>query len=325
MTQEIAYCTYEDRRHTGIGLKLLLLSYARHGGRSPFYVFLRYPLDGFEDWCARHAPFAIVRPCTSTLFGWNTKTWCVFELFKEGHGRVAWIDSDMILGGDADTELFRHDPSVFLVSSNTGGTHMPIRAEYWGLKVERKLTFSVNAGLFVASRTHEPFLREWQSILASDKFQNDVEKKDFSTRTLGLECGDQDVLEGLLMSKKDFPVHHLRTGNEVANCVGWFGYSFRERLANLGRGVPLVVHAQGAKPWYRVRGAKGMDSLFLQLTTFNIAAARYEKEVEEDTAWMWPDHPATRLYRRLTDWAPNFALLPFMVALKLKQRLSRRR
>jgi hypothetical protein len=103
----------------------------------------------------------------------------------------------------------------------------------------------------------------------------------------------------------------------------------RERLQSLRYGLPVVLHAQGEKPWLRKVGdagglMEGIESLLSHEVSPYLAAARdLEREVEIPLPWTRPESWLGRLSFFLSCGQPGLAGLPVAIAYEAARALMR--
>jgi hypothetical protein len=326
---------YEDRALTGA--KLALLSLRRHSPNIPVVAFLPNASQEFVEWASRLTDVEIRRSCDFTTgVGWNVKPSVIQGLFEEGHDQVIWLDSDIIVCGDLDTHLSSIDSSTVVATEEYYWGHRqgdPERTTGLGLTVGRTFPATINSGLLRFSKAHRPVVDDWASILASDEYRS---VQHLSARERPIHYfADQDTLTGLLGSDTyaEIKVVQLKRGVEIAQCFGPSGFTIRERLRSRAN-LPLLVHAQGVKPWADRRSGKQltsvkrilnyMQSVHLELTPYVAAAQAYRELLAEDVNWMSPSTGLGRMLLRASPNQPNLAELP-LTAIDSVQRWARQK
>ncbi len=307
-------CTYEDRPDCVVGLKLLVLSLQRHCPDLLVHV------AGSQHWPQQRPWFekqknvrwfeetvTVGRSMMTT--GWGVKPGLLTLLLETGHESVLWLDADVLVMRDFRL-LLPGDPRVLVgtedfVYAAVHGSQP--RSDAMGLRPGRRLRRTVNTALLRVHQTHLPLLAQWQQWCASDAFLQ-AQKIPLRDRPVHL-CTDQDLLTGLLGSDQfeSLSFHLLQPGRDIAHCVGTRGYRVVERLRNLGRGWPALVHALGPKPWRRDR------NLFAELSPYCRAAGAYRDMLDEDSWWMEPQTPAGRVMKILALGNGNLDGLPVAI------------
>ncbi|HWH84865.1 MAG TPA: hypothetical protein VNU71_21780 [Burkholderiaceae bacterium] len=333
-------CVHEDRADYLIGVKLAVLSLARHA--PAFQVVVSSPgakLD-FVQWVdrqpnARMANFRHIRQGA----GWNVKPSVLLEMLEE-RADVVWIDSDIVVTGDMTRRFLGRPLDTLLATEETywgqeqGGD---FRTVAWGLVPGRKLRCTVNSGVLRVTRSHVPLLRAWQTMLMHPLYLS-AQSRPWYERPLHM-IGDQEALTGLLGSQEfaHLPVELLRRGTDIAQCFGPAGFTPGERLRALWGTGPSFIHAMGPKPWLRgerppplLRGADLVGGLrdwyrYLSLETspYSVAARRYTSQPDVDVSWVRPRSPLGRGLTALGGERPAAPGLPVAVVDHLARQLRK--
>ncbi len=292
-------CTYEDRPDCVVGLKLLVLSLAQHCPDLPVYLAGSHHWPSQRAWFAKQKNVHWLEQAIATnalaleVGGWGVKPGLLAALLEAGHESVLWLDADILVMRDVRRLLSRDEKVLvgtedFVYAAVHGSQP---RSDAMGLRPGRVLPRTVNTALLRVHREHLPLLREWGRWCASPSFL-EAQKKPLNQRPVHL-CGDQDVLTGLLGSDMyaEVPLQLLQPGRDIAHCVGTRGYRVAERLRNLWRGWPTLVHALGPKPWRPDR------NLFAEVSPYCRAALTYRDQLEEETRWMNPQTLSGRVMK----------------------------
>ncbi len=315
---------YEDRPAALTGLKLAVLSLARHSPDLPVIAWVPGAPEPFLRWAAGRDGLSVRTDRTGlTGAGWNVKPSVLLSAFDEGHDEALWFDTDMLVTGDLAARLAQAPPDVLVATQEYYWGHhqgTPRRTTGLGRRVSRVFPSTVNTCLLRVGRAHLDLVREWSRVLASPEY---VQAQSLSAQDRPLHFwSDLDVLTGLLGSTEfaHVPVDQLRRGTEIAQCYGPSGFTVRERL-RVGSGAPLVIHAMGAKPWAPPAPGAGADGVLgrlraeveavhQDLTPFVAAAAEYADALDEDTSWLTPRTRVGSVVRRALPGHPAWQELP---------------
>lgn len=304
-------CAYEDRPSALVGLKLLLLSLARHSPGLPVRLYCPVSDDNFRAWVKGQPNVELRAPPPDCLAGWDVKPTLILELFDEGHDEVVWMDTDLIITRDLRQIIGELPEDVFVAAEEHPwalGNGSPRRTEHLGLQVARIFPRTFNAGILRVTRYHRPLLEHWNVLLREPEYRKS-QSLPFEQRLWYFGC-DQDLLTGLLGSTlfEHIPVRLLSAGPEIAHCFCNRGYTVGNRLGNLFRGLPPLVHGQGPKPWELT------DVLFAELSPYCAAALPYAEQLDEPTSWMRPRSGWGRFLNGLTLGNPNLRDMPLVAA-----------
>jgi hypothetical protein len=232
--------------------------------------------------------------------GWNVKATLLLHLLRIGHSQVIWLDSDILLNGEALSKFTSAPLEVFGASEEAywGQTQGSlVRTVAWGLKPGRHIPYTLNSGILRVTHSHVDLLAAWQKLL-----QHPLYTKAQTLRTPS-ECPlhmitDQDVLTALLGSAHfaGVPLLLLKRGVDIAQCFGAGGFTPWERIRCIFSGLPPLVHAMGTKPWEREPNApklrlsasglrEYLEFLHLELTPYNAIAQQFRPALSEDLQW----------------------------------------
>ena len=276
----VGICTYEDRPNCFIGLKLLVLSLARHSPDLLLRVSKRGEHAGFDEWISRQPNAQLVDVPAGCDSGKNAKPYLIQEVLDEGVDRAIWIDADMIVAGSV-RQFVDPDPSVFVTTEPVPWVPYQgsrIRAEGLGLTPTRDLLLTTNSSFIVVSREHQDLLNAWKQLMQREDYQA-AQKGRMKDPPPHLG-GDQNLLCALLGS--DFgnvPLQMLRQGRDVVHCLGPHAYRSIDRVRNAWRGLPPLVHAIGKKPWNSDAPAH------IRLSPYCYLARHYRDQVDEPMEW----------------------------------------
>lgn len=317
-------CITEDRREFEVPLQLLLLSLERHCETVPVKLFFSAATDEFANWIRQFPQVDLDTRALSEAKGWNVKPQALLALLRAGHDAVLWIDSDIIVTRDFRNDFDHLGPQTIVGTEealwgNYSDAHA-WRAQRWGMRIGRELPFTLNTAVLRVTSAHIPLLLEWQKLLDTEAYKcAQVLKAD---QRPGHMFGDQDVLTALLTSREfsHTDVKFLRRGSDIIQYFGLSGYTCVERLRNLINGPPRFVHSQVFKPWVKFRTARSienmrdfLDTLYLDLSPYTLAARKYERDLMVASPWMRPQSTTAALMRILGLWYAPLVGLPIAI------------
>jgi len=299
-------CIYEDRPKYLIGVKLTVLSLARHCPDLPVIISCPQPPATFRQWAEVQPNVKLLAEDDLAEVGWNVKPTILLRRLNEGHSEVVWIDSDIIVNRDFRQRLQHLSDDTVIATQEDywgqyqGGSH---RTVAWGLKPSRTFPTTINTGIVRVTPHHVELLKAWQAML-NDPTYIQASTAPYYDRPLHM-LGDQEVLTALLGSIEfsHVPVEMLKRGTDIAQCYGPAGYTPTERLQTLlkGQGLPALVHSMGRKPWemalspaeiwssqesLKKRLRTYYEHIHLELSPYTSIARQYRQQIEEDAPWM---------------------------------------
>lgn len=328
----LTYCCAEDRKGAEIGLKLLVLSVARHSPGVPLHLHRPHPLPEFVAWLRR---FPQVRLFPDPLPGasdWNTKPHALLPALAGDDDVAVWLDSDLMLAGDPRPWFAGLGPGEIGLAEEPAShpdPGMALRTRGWGFTPGPDRGITINSCVIRVTPRHRRLLERWKECMARDDYRA-WQARPVGERPPAMKS-DQDVLNALLGAEEfqDLRVRLLRSGREVVHCGGALAYGLAERVAGLAGPHPLFLHAISVKPWMILNPGQALAGrmwwwrrLNQELSPYVAHARRYRDAVDEPTRWMdWrtPTGTALRLLG-LGHWALRG--LPVTAAATVVQRLG---
>lgn len=321
-------CVHEDRADYLIGLKLTVLSLARHCPDLPVIISCPHPPDAFRHWVATLPNAQLMADPNLAGLSWNVKPTILLRCLEEGHRDVIWIDTDIIVNRDFRPRLAHLDDKTLVVTQDVywgqqqGGTH---RTVAWGLKPGRTLPTAVNSCVIRATPQHVELLQAWRTMLNHPIYRH-AQRLPYYERPLHM-LTDQEVLTALLGSTEfsHIPVEMLERGTEIAQCFGPAGYTPAERLSNIHQGLPAFIHSMGRKPWERAsspgeiwssgepllrRLRKYYDYIHLELSPYTSIAHEYREQLGEEATWLAVKSIPAQFLRALSGGHPMLQGFP---------------
>jgi hypothetical protein len=294
----LTFVAYEDRSSDEIGLMLLAVSFERAIPGDRLICYCPSSFTKIRKLAAGNKRLEIRDSDALDVRGWETKPSLLLRLLDEGHDDVVWLDSDLILLEGAADLVKRSDPRTLLITEEhlaVEGTNIPDMAALAGMKSVRTFQRGINSCVIGVTPVHREILTAWSEAMRGPAFQA-VQQLSYFDRPRHLQS-DQDVLAALLGSERfaDIPVRQLRSGTDVAHCWFYAGFSAKDRLRALWRGLPPVIHSPGNKPWRRRMEPNRLPRIALDISTYNSVARRFGNATGEDMGWTKPEMPLGKL------------------------------
>lgn len=331
-SSELTVCIAENRASCEPALRILVASLARHCPGLPVLLFCPNATQAFARWLA---PFdqCLLNPCRldGEWTKYDIKPLALLAALRFGASAALWIDSDILVARDF-RPIFAGAPAevVGVAEEALGGHGDPdgLRARLWGMPVGRALPYTANTCVVRVSHAHRELLETWHALLRDDAYRA-AQDRPWYEREVHL-AGDQDAFTALLASGRfaAFPIRWVRRGRDIVQFFGPYGYTVRERIGHLVRGMPCFVHSQGFSPWWPPSApARGWSARFAHLydalSPYTVLARGYA-DVLEDPSWL---RPPTRASRLLAGRSAPLTGLPLAVAadaVRLGRSLRRR-
>ena len=221
----------DDRPSAEVGVRLLVASLDRYARGESIRVVFPPADDEFKAWIAEK-PVTLQTSWPSPHGGWDVKPAALLEALDDAD-EVVWLDSDVICAGDPRPLFDGLDEATLAVGEEPGNGTVAGgctgRAADWGFAVGRDLP-ALNSGTLRVTRHHRPLLEAWREAMNDPRYR-DNQTRHQRDRDLGC-VGDQDVLSALVGSEPfaDVPVKLLRSGRDVVQNLGTYGWLPRDRL-----------------------------------------------------------------------------------------------
>ena len=303
----VVACSYEDRKTHQIGLKVLCATMHRYSPSIPLKIATTSQDGELDAWLSRYKRCEQIRLVDGAGCGWDVKPTLLLQLLDEGWERVLWIDADIAANGDV-LQLVPEDPNIFVASEPVPAAPNDSSAESTkalGLEIGREMPI-VNSCFLHVSSSHRALLEDWAQCQQLEAYQ-EAQRKPPKQRP-SYFVSDQDVLRGVLGSRKHahVKVQRIRCGRDIVHCLGVRNYRIRDRLLNIGRGMPKLIHAHGPKkPWFEGHSEAS------QLQPYDYVVRSVADLMDgEEISWARVTSAKRRMFYWLTCRSPNLGGLP---------------
>ncbi len=299
---------YENRPECEDGVRVLVASLKRAIPGARLRLYHNPASPDFADWIGQF-PGIEWRPATlPASAGWNVKPHVLTEALDDGHEQALWLDADLLVARDFFPFLAAAPADALIATEEASWGSWDdsefLRTRGWGLELGRQLPFTANSCVLRVTQAHRGLIAAWQELLSSPVYIA-AQAADSSTRPPHM-IGDQDVLTALLGANafKHIELRFMRRGKHILQLFGPLGFTIRERLQiGFGR-LPLIIHAQGTKPWKVERAAhkrRWYGRLFAIYQDTSAYIMFVEKYLQPGLrfAWLAPASRAGAVLRRL--------------------------
>ena len=330
-------CMHEDRTECLTGVKLGILSLRRHSPSLGIVLNSPTAPPAFVEWARRIPQLTLASYTDIRDHGWNMKPHMLLRLLQEGYPEVIWMDADIIAHRDVLTPLTRLAPEVLVATQETywgqsqGGTE---RTRAWGFTPGRVLPCTVNSGVLRVTTKHLGLLKAWESLLQHPLYRR-AQSLPWYERPLHM-ISDQEVLTGMLGAEEfsSTPLHLLKRGSDIAQCMGPGGFTPAERIRSITKGLPGLVHSMAIKPWMKEARPPALninarslrryyEYLHMELTPYASVARSYAPELDEDVQWLNLNSSVSKLLAIVTGNSAVLRELPLSIVDSLARRWRR--
>jgi hypothetical protein len=290
--------------------------------------------DSVRAWARRRPEVVLSTERPEGVSGWDVKPWLLLHELNEGRREAVWLDDDMIVTGSLSSLVRQFPSDSLIVAEEWWRTEAPPLYRFWGLPFGRRMPM-INACVLRVTPTHRPLLERYLQMTQDPRYR-EVQTLPVASRPIPV-LGDTTLLVALLESEEfgQVPFDYLRLGRHIAQCAGSSGYRPHDRLLDLFRGLPPLIHGLGRKPWDPVKSRGRIQRFLLDLATdvspYVLAARRVARDIDMTPDWLEARTRTGAMFRRLTAGHPGMAGLPLasVHALHMKigqmTQLSRRR
>jgi hypothetical protein len=323
-------CSYEDRAEAMDSLILMGESLCAVDRDVSLHLTVPDPPAAVRAWAQRSPQVILSTTRPAGVTGWDVKPWLLLQELNEGRQEALWLDDDMIVTR-ALSSLVRQFPpdSLILAQEWLRAEAIPV-SQFWGMPAGRTILV-VNNCFVRATQAHRPFLERYLQMACDPRYRA-AQALPFERRPIHL-LHDGWLLIALLQSQEfsrvDFAC--LRLGRHIAQCAGLSGYRPHDRLLDLFRGLPPLIHGLGRKPWEAVKSHGRSQRFLLDLATdlspYVLAARRVARGLDMHRDWLGARTAAGAMLRGLTAGNPGMAGLPLAgihaLYMKISQMMGR--
>jgi hypothetical protein len=312
-------CSYEDRPEAMDSLIFMGESLCRaekQAGGISLHLTVPNAPDSVRAW-AQHRPEVVLtttRP--EGVAGWDVKAWLLLQELNSGSHEALWLDTDMIVTRPVSPLLKEFPTGYLIVAEEWDEVQASGVAHLWEVPPVRPVA-PVNSCFVRVTEGHRKLLERWLESTRDPRYR-EAQALPFEERPWRL-ASDQVLLTALLGSKEfsALPFDRIRMGRHIAQCAGSSGYAPRDRLLDLLRGLPPLIHCLGRKPWTSTSDRHGIQRYMLDFATdvspYVLAARRVARDLDMRPAWLETRTAPGAVLRGLTFGHPGLAGLPLAI------------
>jgi hypothetical protein len=306
-------CCYEDRPEAMPSLVFMGESLCRADSNVSLHITIPDAPDFVVRWATTQPRVILSTRKPDGWSGWDVKPSLLLQELDAGAPEVLWLDDDMIVTRAISPILREFAPDVFLLAEEWHHRMIVPAAPHWGLPYERPLQV-VNNCFIRVTQSHRPVVNRWIELLRDPHYRQ-AQTAPLEGRPTHL-LGDAWPLMALLQSDEfsHVPVDWIRAGRHIAQCAGSSGYRPVNRLLDLFRGLPPLIHGIGRKPWGPVAAASPVQRFLLNLATdlspYVLTSKKIADDLDVHADWLKPRTAAGSWLRQATGSHPGLAGLP---------------
>ncbi len=265
--------------------------------------------DYFRDWARRRPQVVLSTERPEGVTGWDAKPWVMLQALKRAHSQVVWLDDDIIVNRPVSAMLREFPDDDLLFAQEWTSTIIPV-SHLWGMPSARPVGLFNNC-FIRATQAHRPLLECWLQMTQDPRYR-EAQALPYEKRPVQAQH-DGWLLVALLESEEFSHVSYkcIRRGRHIAQCAGSSGYKPLDRVLDLFRGLPPLIHGLGRKPW-EVPSEPGRSQRFLlnvamDVSPYVLTARKVAKTVGRSPRWLEPRTRTGATFRALTGNHPGMA------------------
>jgi len=320
-------CSYEDR---AIGMdSLILMGESLCSVDQSVSLHLTVP-DApakVREWAASRPEVELSTETLPGLSGWNIKPSLLLKELDAGWEAPLWLDSDMIVSQPISKVVQRYSRRALVLAEEWTDAPPLAIAEGWGLKSKRPISV-VNNCFVRVTQAHRPMMERWREMLHDARYRA-AQATPYGQRPKHF-LHDGWPLIALLECEEfaDVEYDFIRRNGEIAQCAGSSGYRPTQRIMDVFRGLPALIHGLGRKPWEEATGSGGRRLLLgvaTDVSPYVLASRRVAKKLKMRPDWMEARTLPGKVLRGLTGGHPGLAGLPLAILHSMELRVKKMR
>ena len=309
-------CSYEDRPEAMDSLIFMAESLCRVDQGVSLHLTVPDAPVSVRTWAARRPELVLTTTRPAGVAGWDVKAWLLLQELNAGNHEALWLDSDMIVTRPVSPLLKEFPPDWLIVAEEWDKVGASGVAHLWEKAPVRPVA-PVNSCFVRVTGGHRPLLERWLDSTRDPRYR-EAQLLPFELRPWRLSS-DQVLLTALLGSEEfsGTPFDRIRMGHHIAQCAGSSAYSPGDRVLDLFRGLPPMIHCIGRKPWVSTSDLHGLQRYMLDFATdvspYVLAARKVAKDLGMAPAWLETRTAPGAAFRGLTLRHPSLAGLPLAI------------
>ncbi len=324
--RSLRVCSYEDRPEAMDSVILMGESLCRVDPDVSLHLTVPEAPDSVRSWAERRPEVVLSTAAPEAVAGWDVKAWLLLQELDEGKPEAIWIDSDMIVTRSISALVEEFPRDSLLVTEEWDRPPVIPVSHLWGLASVRPIQ-RVNGCFVRATHAHRPLLSRWLKMVHDPSYRR-AQVLPYERRPLHLKSDDWLLTAALESAEfSQVPYDCLRLGRHIAQCAGSSGYRPHDRILDLFRGLPPLIHCIGRKPWVAGRDAGRANRLLIDLamdvSPYVLASRRVAKDLGISPRWLDARTTMGALFRGVTAYHPGLAGLPLAALHAVHMKISR--
>jgi hypothetical protein len=319
-------CSYEDRPEAMDGLILMGESLCSVDRDVSLHLTVPDAPPAVRTWAEGRPEVELSTDRPEGVTGWDVKPWLLLRELDAGWPESVWIDTDMIVTRPVSAVLGEFPRGALIATEEWDSPPVFPVCHAWNIPSRRPIR-PINACFIRATQAHRTLVERYLRLVQDPRYR-EAQRIPFDRRPLPM-LHDSWALTALLESEEfgDVPFDRLRLGRHIAQCAGSSGYRLGDRLRDLHRGLPPLIHCIGRKPWQPTHGGRRLGGFATYLATdlspYVLAARPIARQLGLRAEWLEPRTTVGAILRGLTGCHPGMAGLPLAALHAVEQRVGR--
>lgn len=305
-------CAFEDRPVAMDSLIFMAESLCAADRNVSLHLTVPDAPEFVRAWARTRPEVELTTTRPEGVTGWDAKPWVMLQELNRGSSQVLWLDDDIVVTRPISSML-REFPDDDLLFAEEWGRWMVSATDFWGMRSARPILLFNNC-LIRVTQAHRPLLERWLQMTRDPRYR-EAQALPYEKRPV--QAQHDGWLFIALLEGEEFgqvPYQCIRRGRHIAQCAGSSGYGPLDRLLDLFRGLPPLIHGLGRKPWDVPLESGRMQRFLLDLATdlspYVLAVRKVAKKVGRSPDWLEPRTRLGAAFRTLTGNHPGTAGLP---------------
>ena len=304
-------CAYEDRAEAMDSLILMAESLCAVDRDISLHLTVPDAPEKVRAWARRWPEVVLSTERPKGVTGWDVKPWLLLKHLDEGVPSVLWLDDDIIVTRPVSKIVREFPPDALIFAEEWGHWTVPV-SHLWDMPPARPVPLFNNCFIHVTP-SHRRLMERWLEMTRDPRYR-EAQALPYAQRPQQAKH-DGWLLIALLESEEfgQMPYECIRSGRHIAQCAGSSSYKPENRLLDLFRGLPPLIHGLGRKPW-EVRREQGIQRFLLDFATdvspYVLAARKVARTMNMSLDWLEPRTQLGALSRGLTGGHPGMTGLP---------------
>jgi hypothetical protein len=324
--RSLCVCSYEDRPEAMDSLILMGESLCRADAHVSLHLTVPDAPPAVRAWAERRPEVVLRTERPEGVSGWNIKPWLLLQELNAGSSQALWLDDDIIVTRPVSALLDEFPRESLIVAEEwTSSTSTVEVSHFWNLPSARPIPVFNNC-FIRATQANRTMLERWHKMLHDPRYL-DAQTLPFERRPIHLRHDGWPLIA--LLESAEFsqvPFNCIRRGRHIAQCAGSSGYRPHDRVLDLFRGLPPLIHGLGRKAWESQPNPSRLQHFLLDLATdvspYILAGRKVARELGMNPQLVEARTLTGAVLRGMTNGHPGMAGLPLAILHAFHKKIS---